>query len=402
MKAEIISIGSELLLGEITDTNASYLANQLPALGIDLCWISQVGDNKTRIIEVLGRAWERSDLILTTGGLGPTDDDMTREAIAEMLGEKPEIEPLLEEGLRRRYFHLGVEMPTSNLKQATIIPSAEAIINERGTAPGWWINRDNRILVAMPGPPAELYEMWQKRVQPRLQMTSTDFIISRTLKTFGLSEAEVGEIVSPLAFSDNPILGIYAKTDGIQLRITARAENRDETENSIAEGERKIRALLDEYIWGTDDDSLETIVGHLLKEKKLSLAIMEDYSGGWLTAGLANLPDSRLFFKGGMVAKSEEAKIAFGVNSGILSKFGVVSPEVAQAMAEVVRRLLEADIGVGITGLEESGKNPSGVIYIGIDDGKSSRVVSRTQGKRRITATVLFELRKLLLSIDIA
>ncbi len=402
MKAEIISIGTELLLGEITDTNASYLAGQLPTLGIDLCWISQVGDNKTRLIEVLGRAWERSELILTTGGLGPTDDDITREVIAEMLREKPEIEPLLEEGLHRRYTHLGVEMPASNLKQATIIPSAEAIINERGTAPGWWINKDNRILIAMPGPPAELHEMWQKRVRPRLQTTSTDFIISRTLKTFGLSEAEVGEIVSPLAFSDNPALGIYAKADGIQLRITARAGKEDEAKKSIAESERKIKSLLDEYIWGTDDDSLETIVGCLLKEKRLSLAIMEDYSGGWLTAGLANLLESQLFFKGGMVAKSKEAKIAFGVNSDILSKFGAVSPEIAKSMAEAVRRLLDTDIGVGITGLEESGKNPSGVIYIGIDDGKSSRVVSRTQGKRRITATVLFELRKLLLSIDIA
>ncbi len=400
MKAEIISIGSELLLGEITDINASYLAGQLPTLGIDLCWISQVGDIKIRLIEVLGRAWERSDLILTTGGLGPTDDDMTREAIAEMLGERPEIEPSLEEGLRRRYTHLGVEMPASNLKQATVIPSAEAIINERGTAPGWWINRDNHILVAMPGPPVELHEMWQKRVQPRLQKTSTDFIISRTLKTFGLSEAEVGEIISPLAFSDNPDLGIYAKTDGIQLRITAKAKRKDKAENSITEDERKIRALLDEYIWGTDDDSLEIIVGNLLREKKLSLAIMEDYSSGWLTAGLANLPDSQLFFKGGMVAKSEEAKIAFGVNLGVLSKFGAVSPEAAKAMAETVRKFLGADIGVGITGLEESEMNTMGIIYIGMDDGKSSRVASRTQGKRRITATVLFELRKLLLSKD--
>jgi nicotinamide-nucleotide amidase len=398
VKAEIISIGTELLLGEITDTDASYLAGQLPALGIDLRWISQVGDNKTRLIEVLERAWRRSDLILTTGGLGPTEDDMTREAIAVMLGEKPEIEPLLEEGLRKRYTQLGVEMPASNLKQATVIASAEAIINERGTAPGWWINRDSRILIAMPGPPAELHEMWQKRVRPRLQKTSTDFIISRTLKTFGLSEAEVGEIVSPLAFSDNPALGIYAKADGIQLRITARAESKEEAEYSIAESERKIRALLDEYIWGTDDDSLEIIVGNLLKEKKLSLAIMEDYSGGWLTAGMANLPDSQVFFKGGMVAKSETAKIAFGVNPDILSKFGAVSPEAAQAMAEAVRRLLKADIGVGITGLEESEENPMGIIYIGMDDGKNSKVIHRPQGKRRITATVLSELRKLLLS----
>ena len=182
MKAEIISIGTELLLGEITDTNASYLASQLPLLGIDLYWISQVGDNKARLVEVLRRAWQRSEFILTTGGLGPTDDDLTREAIAEMLGEKLEIEPTLERGLRERYAHWGVEMPLSNLKQATIIPSAEPIINERGTAPGWWVKGDGRILVAMPGPPEELQEMWQKSVQSRLQQGSVSIIISKTFK----------------------------------------------------------------------------------------------------------------------------------------------------------------------------------------------------------------------------
>lgn len=400
MKSEIISIGTELLLGETTDTNASYLASQLPRLGIDLYWISQVGDNRARLIEVLKRAWQRSELILTTGGLGPTEDDMTREAIAEMLGEKLEIAPSLESGLRERLARGGTEMPLSNLKQATLIPSAEPIRNEQGTAPGWWVARDGRILVAMPGPPMELQEMWQKEVQPRLRQGSTAIILSKTFKTFGLSEAAVGELAFPLFSSTNPTLGVYAKPDGIQLRLRAKAESQKQAEKMIAEGEVNIRAVLGEYIWGSDNDTLETAVGHLLIEKGLSLAVIEDYSGGWLTASLTDVSESPTFLKGGLVACSDEAKVAFGVNAEIISQYGAVSPEVAQAMAGAVKVLLRADIGVSITGIGETKARPTGIVYIGIANGKSSRAISRPRGKRRVTAAALLELRKSLVSLD--
>ena len=400
MRAEIISIGTELLLGEITDTNASYLAGQLPLLGIDLYWISQVGDNQARLVEVLKRAWQRSELILTTGGLGPTEDDLTREAVAEMLGEKLELEPSLENELRGRFTQWGMGMPLSNLKQATVIPSAESVRNDRGTAPGWWVERDGRILVAMPGPPMELQEMWQKEVQPRLQQRSVSIILSRTFKTLGLSEAAVGELVSPMLSSANPTLAVYSKPDGIQLRLTAKAESQKQAEKMIAEGEVSVRAVLGEYIWGTDNDTLEAVVGHLLIDKGLSLAVMEDYSGGWLTAGITDIPESPAFFQGGLVAYSDEAKVALGVNAEIIPRYGAVSPEVAQAMAEAVRTLLMADIGVGITGIEETETRPTGIVYIGIDNGKGSRAIGRPRGKRRVTTTVLLELRKSLISLD--
>ena len=161
MKAEIISVGTELLLGEITDTNASYLAGQLPTLGIDLYWISQVGDNRARLMEVLKRAWQRSDLILITGGLGPTEDDLTREAIAEMLEEELRIDPISEQRLKERFARRGIEMAPSNIKQAAVISSATAIHNAQGTAPGWWVEKGGHILVAMPGPPGEMHHMWQ-------------------------------------------------------------------------------------------------------------------------------------------------------------------------------------------------------------------------------------------------
>ncbi|MFC1974537.1 competence/damage-inducible protein A [Chloroflexota bacterium] len=349
MRAEIISVGTELLLGEITDTNASYLAGQLPLLGIDLYWISQVGDNQARLVEVLKRAWQRSDLILVTGGLGPTEDDLTREAIAKMLDEELKVESALESELRESFTRRGIEMPLSNLKQATIISSAEPIHNVQGTAPGWWVERDGRILVAMPGPPREMQEIWQKDIQPRLQQSSASIILSRTFKAFGLSEAAVGELVSPLLSSANPTLAVYAKVDGIHLRLTAKAESQKQAGDMIAEGEVSIRTILDKYIWGTDGDTLEVVIGRLLMQKGLSLAVMESCTGGLLTSTITDVSGSSKCFKGGVVAYSNEAKIAYGVDARIISEYGAISPEVAQAMAEAAKVHLGADVGVSTT-----------------------------------------------------
>jgi nicotinamide-nucleotide amidase len=397
VKAEIVSIGSELLLGETTDTNAAYLASQLVLLGIDLYWVSQVGDDLSRLAEVIKRAWLRSDLVLTSGGLGPTGDDLTREAIAEMLGEKLAIDATLEQELRQRFDHWGMTMPQSNLRQATLIPSARSLKNAQGTAPGWWVERDGRILVALPGPPREMQEMWQKEVQPELQQKSKFVILARSFKTLGLSEAAVGEMAFPLFPLENPALGVYAKPDGIQLRLKARAESQKQAEAILAEGEGKIRKVLGDYIWGMDNDTLETAIGRLLVEKGLTLAIMEDYSGGWLTASLTDIPESPRFFRGGLVASTDQAKIAFGVKAETIAKHGAVSAEVARAMAEAAKLRLKASIGIGITGIDETSR-PTGTVFVSITNGRGSQVVSRPRGKRRITSTALFELRRLLLS----
>ncbi|MFC2069989.1 CinA family nicotinamide mononucleotide deamidase-related protein [Chloroflexota bacterium] len=401
MKAEIISIGTELLLGEITDTNAAYLAGQLPSLGIDLYWISQVGDNPARLTEVLKRAWQRSELILLTGGLGPTEDDITRETIAGMFGEKPEVVPALERTLRDRFSRMSMEMPISNIRQATIIPSAEPVSNVQGTAPGWWVERDGRILVAMPGPPRELHAIWEKEVRPRLQRSSASIILPKTFKTYGLSEAAVGEMISSLLSSANPTLGIYAKVDGIHLRLAAKSKDREQAEKLLVDSEAAIRDALGDHIWGVDDETLESTVGNLLIEKGLSLAVMEDCTGGWLAAAFAAVPGSDSFFRGGLVACSDEVKAAFGVNPGIISRYGVASPEVAEEMADAVKTSLRADIGICTTAIEETEERPSGIAYIGIaNGGRISREVGRPQWKDRIISAALFELRRLLLSLD--
>jgi len=409
VKAEIISIGTELLLGETTDTNASYLASQLQLLGIDLYWVTQVGDNKPRMIEVLRRAWSRSDFIITTGGLGPTEDDLTREAIADLLGEEMKVDPELEQLLRDMFNRMGVEMPERNIKQANLIPPAHAIPNPRGSAPGWWVEREEKIILAMPGPPGEMQHMWENEVIPRLRSRlSGEVIASRTLKTWGLSEAMVDEMVSPLLSSTNPSIGIYARPDGIQLRLTAKAASGEQVETMLNAIEAEVRKVLGQNVWGVDEDTMESAAGALLREKGLSLAVMESCTGGLLASTITDAPGSSDYFKGGLVSYSAEMKIAFGVDADLLSRQGTVSPDVAAAMAEAVRRKLGADIGIGITGVagpaEVEGK-PVGTVHIAIDSEGGRRVLSATYPphrpdvKRRAVRSALFELRQLLISL---
>ena len=409
MRAEIISVGTELLLGEITDTNAHFLAGELPGLGIDLYWISQVGDNLNRLVSVLNCAWQRSDLILLTGGLGPTEDDLTRNAIAELVGEEPYPVPELENELRSFFARLGREMSANNLKQATVIPSAKVIPNRHGTAPGWWVEKEGHIIVAMPGPPREMQPMWQQEIRPRLSRKTGGgvVLVSRTLKLFGIPEGDVAQLVAPLVASANPTLGIYAKADGIHLRLAAKASSQPEAEELIAQGEARIRQVLGQSIWGTDDDTLESVVGEMLSARRLSLAVMESYTGGLLTAVITDAPAAAAYFKGGLIAGSAEAQIADGVAAKIISDYGADSAEAAGAMAAAVRRRLSADIGLATTGTYEagdSGGKSTSKFHIGIDSAQQSQVVTsgypgdQIRGKRWAVSAALFALSKTLVT----
>jgi len=407
MKAEIISIGTELLLGEITDTNSAYLAGQLPLLGLDLHFISTVGDNQQRLIDTLRHAWQRSDIIITTGGLGPTQDDVTREAIAEFLGEKITIDQDLVKKFEELFSYYKIAMPPSNIKQAAIIPSAEIIQNPQGTAPGWWIERDNRIVITMPGPPREMQLMWTKEILPRLQQKIVGaVIISKTLKLFGLTEAEVDDKASLFLSATNPTLATYAKSDGIYLRITAKANTESEAQQLIIQREADIRAILSDYIWGVNSDTLEHNVGALLVAKGLSLATMESYTGGLLANTITNIPGSSRYFKGGLIAYTDDARAAFGFDWQLISQCGLISAKAAETMATMAREKLGASIGAGLTGVmgpaEVEGK-PVGTIFVGIDDGQYSQSFTknypgnRLQVKQRAVTSALFELRKTLL-----
>jgi nicotinamide-nucleotide amidase len=408
MRAEIISIGTEILLGDILDTNAQHIASRLPGLGIDLHWVTQVGDNLGRLEEALRRAWDRSDLILATGGLGPTEDDLTREAIAAILDEPLSVDGDLEAQLRAFFANRGIAMPERNVKQANLIPSCRPIPNPRGTAPGWWVERDGRILVAMPGPPVEMERMWEKEVAPRLaKMTDGGVIVSRTLKTVGIGEGSVDEMVSSLLASANPSLAVYAKADGVHVRITAKAASPEEAQRLIAPMEEEARGILGNAIWGADDDTLEAAVGAMLRERGLSVATMESCTGGLLASTITDVGGSSTYFSGGFVAYTAEMKIALGVDEELVRRHGVVSQEVAQDMARAARKRLDADFGIGITGV--AGPEPLedkavGTIHIALDDGLAPQAItytfaqSRAAIKRRAVTTALFLLRRALLA----
>ena len=371
MQAEIVSVGTELLLGHIVDTNAAYLAQELTALGIDLFWVSQVGDNQKRLVEVIRRAWERSDLTIITGGLGPTEDDLTREAIAEMLGEQMTVIPALERDLRAFFARRNRPMPERNVKQATLIPSAQALPNPIGTAPGWWVERDGRVIATMPGVPVEMYRMWREQVVPRLLRGQSATIHTRILKVLGLGESHVEQLISGLLSSTNPTIATYAKNDGIHVRMTAKAPDVELARKMLQPMEAEVRRILGHHVYGVDSETLEGVVGDLLRGQGLSLATLEGLTGGLIASALVDAPDSHQFYRGGLVADSPEQQAAWGVSSEVIREHGPVSPAVAKAMATAARERLGADVGLALCGV--GGPRPvddqaPGTLHIAIDD----------------------------------
>jgi len=403
MKAEIIPVGTEILLGNIIDIDSSFLANQLPLLGIDLHFISTVGDNEERLVDTLKQAWKRAALIITTGGLGPTQDDITREAIGKLVNEELTVnEQLWQElqNLLRRY--LG-EIPQSNMRQATVIPSAQIIPNRMGTAPGWWVEKDAHIIITLPGPPEEMQLMWQESIMPRLKQKITgEIILSRVIKTFRLAEAKVDELVAHVSKLSNPTLATYIKPDGVYLRITAKANEKIAAQRLIAQSEEQIRNILSSYIWGVDDDTLNSVIGRLLRAKNLSLATMESCTEGLLSSTIANGEESCTYYKGGLLACCEEAKTTCGVDTSIIEQYGKENIQVAKAMAEIARRNLKTDVGIGVGGIINPDKN-SGDAFVGLSSDKFEQTFThrlrgnRSRMKQRAVYAALFDLRKILL-----
>ncbi len=409
MKAEIISVGTELLMGELTDTNASWIAGRLPALGIQLQWVSIIGDDLPRLTDAFVQGWQRSDIIFTTGGLGPTQDDLTREAVAAALGETPVVQEPELENLRQWFRNRGQDMPAHNVKQAHLIPSAEFITNRNGTAPGWWAQRDGKHIVCMPGPPGENRAMWQDEIDAKLKgIVDTEVTITRNIKTLGLGEASVDEIMDEYFGLENPYLGIYSKADGIHLRIIARAADEASAREMIAPIEDAIHDRLAPYVWGYDDETPELSVGAALVSRGMTLATMESVSGGFLANTITEAPDSNQWYRGGNVAYTIDAMVASGVDSGVLETHGVVSQETANAMAQVAQSATTADFGVGLTGVlgpqELEGHRP-GTIHIAIAHGDDVREFPlrtpprRLVIKRRSCNTALTELRKLITEV---
>ena len=406
MKAEIFSIGTELLMGELTDTNGSWIAAQLPALGIQLQWVTIVGDNLDMISEAFTRGMARSDVMFTTGGLGPTQDDLTREAVAKAFDETPVVQPEVVERLERYFEGRGMAMPAHNIKQAHLIPSAEFIPNPNGTAPGWWAEKDGKIIVSMPGPPGEMHPMWENQVAPRLrEIVDDEVTITRNVKTLGMSEAAIDEVMDEYFGQENPYLGIYSKADGIHLRIIARAAGEEEARSMIQPVEAAIEERLGEYIWGYDDETPEQSVGQALTGKGLTLATMETCTGGFLANSITEVPQASRYFRGGVVAFSPQQAIENGVSAQVVEQHGLASEKAAAAMASAARERLGADYGIGIAGVSSpEGENghPAGQIFIAIAGPEGMKELAMRVPPRRITIkrrgsnTALTELRKLI------
>jgi nicotinamide-nucleotide amidase len=408
VKAEIIAIGTEILLGEIIDTNSAYIAKQLPELGIDLLYKSVVGDNRVRILETFRRGWDRSDLMIVTGGLGPTEDDMTREGIAELMGEEPHVDPELEQHLRSFFAGRGYPMPESNIKQAWLIPSARSLSNPRGTAPGWWVERDGHIIVMMPGVPPEMERMWVNEVRPELARRSTgEVLVTRTIKTVGIGEGTVDEMAKPLYEMPNVGIGTYARADGVHLRIGAKGATREEAEERIRPVEAEMERIFGTAIWGKDDDTLEGYVADRLLERGQTVSTMESCTGGLLASTLTDVPGAAQYFVNGFVTYQTQQKIECGVPAEVIEEFGVISPETAKAMAIAVRERVGTAYGIGVTGVagpdSQEGVAPGTVhVAVATPEGQSYSLTmkmnsGRAAVKRRAVTTSLLLMRRVLL-----
>ena len=407
ISAEIISIGTELLRGEITDTNAVYLASQLPLIGIELQRITTSGDDVKMLAQVLRQALKRSAVVITTGGLGPTQDDLTREAIAMVLDEKLFMDAELETQLRVAFARMGREMSPSNLQQAMRIPSAIPLTNQRGTAPGLWIDKNDKVLVVMPGPPREMLPMWQNEVLPRLKTRFNGVtILTRTIKTFSIQEAKVGELVQEFFKVDNPITGIYAKPDGIQVRLIAHGNN---ARQLLDAAEKKIKKSLAPYVWGMDNDTLAGIIGQVLSSHGMSLATMEGFTGGLLGHIITDSILSSQFYRGGIIANSNLTEIGLGIPAVLIEENRGVSSEAAEAMALSIKEKFSTDFGLSITGVYRNREpaNQSDIVYIGIADTGGTKswqqqfMLNRADSRERAAVAALFRLRERLIETNI-
>ena len=388
--AEIIAVGTELLLGNIGNTNARDISQALSAVGVNVFWHTVVGDNPQRLKDALDVARKRADIIITTGGLGPTYDDLTKQTICEAFGKPLVLHQDILDGLKV-FFEKNVhmKMPSNNVQQAELPEGCTVFDNPVGTAPGCAFEADGVHVLMLPGPPFEMLTMLKGHVVPYLRGFSSEVIVSHDIMTFGLGESPMEELMrEKMSHMENPSLATYAKPSEVRLRATAKAASAEEAEAMLAPVVKDVTNFLGDYVYGVDVSSLEEVCFHLLKEKGLTFATAESCTGGRVAERITALPGASAVYRGGVVSYWTSVKAdVLGVPADTLDAHGAVSEETARAMAEGARRITGADIAMSVTGVagpdpDERGV-PVGIVYIGLatPDGTFCRPLDL--GKRR-------------------
>ena len=374
MNSEIIAVGTELLLGEIANTNAVYLSKKFAELGINVYRHTSVGDNLIRVRDAIAEAFTRSDIVVTTGGLGPTADDITKEAATEYFGLAMELhEPSLEQ-IAGFFSRIGYEMKENNKRQAYFPSGAMVLDNPLGTAPGCLIHKDGKICILLPGPPRELQAMYERHVMSYLRPYSTEVLVSRTLRFVGIGESAMEDAVKDIIQNQsNPTIAPYAvgRIGEVTLRISAKAKKDNEAEQLIKPVIKKIMDRVGDYIYGMDDDTLAGVVVKKLKEKGLKLAAAESTTGGAFTSAVISRPGASEVFGESYVTYSNESKIRIlGVKEETLRMFGAVSAETAEEMATGAAKQSGADLAISFTGIAGPGggtdEKPVGLVYVSL------------------------------------
>lgn len=407
MIAEILCIGTELLLGDIVNTNAQYLSRRLADLGISVYHQSVVGDNVERLKKELEEAFARADLVITTGGLGPTPDDLTKETGADYFSKKMVLDQESLNKLNSYFIKNGKgELKGNNIKQAYFPEGSLILPNNHGTAPGCVIEENNKILIVLPGPPREMKPMFEDSVVPFLKKYSKGILKSKVLRICGIGEGIMAEKISDIINdSINPTVAPYAKEWEVTLRITSKADTEEEASKLIEPVEREIRKRLGENIYGEDETSLEEVIAEILLSKNLTISTAESCTGGLIASRLVDYPGVSSVFLEGAVTYSNEAKInRLKVKKETLENFGAVSEETAREMAEGIAKTAGTDIGLSTTGIAGPGggtpEKPVGLVYVGLSINGNVQVKklelsgNREMIRRRTTIAALDWLRR--------
>ncbi|MFR6485250.1 MAG: competence/damage-inducible protein A [Intestinibacter bartlettii] len=412
MKAEIITVGTEILLGDILNTNCRYLSRELAAMGIEMYYQITVGDNEERLLKTLDESLNRSDIVICTGGLGPTEDDITKEVCAKYFGYELELHKPSLDAMIERFKHMNRVPTKNNEKQAYFPKEAYILKNDNGTAPGCIMEKEGKMIVVLPGPPKEMESMFENYVKPYLSKLTDDVIESEVLRIIGVGESKVeNDILDIIDSQTNPTIATYAKGYECTLRITAKAKSVEEAKELIKPMSDEMKRRFGQSLYATGETSIEEVVSKMLVENNLKIAVAESCTGGMVSASLINYPGISSVFMEGCVTYSNEAKMkSLGVKKETLDVYGAVSDNCAKEMASGVAARYNTNVGIATTGIAGPGggtdEKPVGLVYFGIYI--NGKVITKKyvfngdrQGIReRATRTILNDLRLELLNME--